>query len=428
MAVDLSIETALLLERWQGIVNSMAQVAEVPCVLINRLDKNEICQAVGSVSVPTFYCGEPVPLALNTYCSQVISSNQPLLVENAIGTRYENNNPTFAAGFSYYYGLPLLWPSGKTFGTLCMLDFSSPDRASQHCSLLTLFKQAIEYDLQMLQQQQDLLKREQQADKKFIQLFNEMSNRIRPVTNNKLLQSELFVLLTSQYQYWHQELDKQLNQTVLTDENSIHIAALVRIWSNLLAIAHETEWLRATAVLEPYSCDAVASLVNATPLLEQAVYKTALTLGADLVLRSHLPNPLLLSGKPELWSLIGLAITSFLVVGASGTSITIFVCNRLKGKYRVLEWSLLVKGQTMPLRFTRDNQALYGFATVCAELAGAVLESGEWQLTESLQQQSRYLNSNRDHVDDIESRNASRTANGITRLICLSIPVMGDDL
>lgn len=241
MAVDLSIETALLLERWQGIVNSMAQVAEVPCVLINRLDKNEICQAVGSVSVPTFYCGEPVPLALNTYCSQVISSNQPLLVENAIGTRYENNNPTFAAGFSYYYGLPLLWPSGKTFGTLCMLDFSSPDRASQHCSLLTLFKQAIEYDLQMLQQQQDLLKREQQADKKFIQLFNEMSNRIRPVTNNKLLQSELFVLLTSQYQYWHQELDKQLNQTVLTDENSIHIAALVRIWSNLLAIAHETE-------------------------------------------------------------------------------------------------------------------------------------------------------------------------------------------
>ena len=135
----------------------------------------------------------------------------------------------------------------------------------------------------MLQQQQDLLKREQQADKKFIQLFNEMSNRIRPVTNNKLLQSELFVLLTSQYQYWHQELDKQLNQTVLTDENSIHIAALVRIWSNLLAIAHETEWLRATAVLEPYSCDAVASLVNATPLLEQAVYKTALTLGADLV-------------------------------------------------------------------------------------------------------------------------------------------------
>ena len=108
MAVDLSIETALLLERWQGIVNSMAQVAEVPCVLINRLDKNEICQAVGSVSVPTFYCGEPVPLALNTYCSQVISSDQPLLVENAIGTRYENNNPTFAAGFSYYYGLPLL--------------------------------------------------------------------------------------------------------------------------------------------------------------------------------------------------------------------------------------------------------------------------------------------------------------------------------
>jgi hypothetical protein len=42
VAIDLSIEIALLLERWQGIVNMMAQVAEVPCVLINRLDKNEI--------------------------------------------------------------------------------------------------------------------------------------------------------------------------------------------------------------------------------------------------------------------------------------------------------------------------------------------------------------------------------------------------
>ena len=61
MAVDLSIETALLLERWQGIVNSMAQVAEVPCVLINRLDKNEICQAVGSVSVPVSYTHLTLP-------------------------------------------------------------------------------------------------------------------------------------------------------------------------------------------------------------------------------------------------------------------------------------------------------------------------------------------------------------------------------
>ena len=78
---------------------------------------------------------------------------------------------------------------------------------------------------------------------------------------------------------------------------------------------------------------------------------------------------------------------------------------------------------TIILHFTRDNQALYGFASVCAELAGAVLESGEQQLTESIHQQSSYLNSNRDHVDDIESRNASRT-----RFICLWIPVVGDDL
>ncbi len=424
MAIDLSIEIALLLERWQGIVNMMAQVAEVPCVLINRLDKNEICvQAVGSVSKPAFYCDEPIPLALNSYCSQVIASHQPLLVEMQSVPDTRTITRHLPEALVITTGCLCFGLAEKVSVLSRMLDRASADRASQHCSLLTLFKQAIEYDLQLLQQQQEQLKREQQADLKFIQLFNEISNRIKPVATNKLLQSELFVLLTSQYQYWHQELELQLNQTVLAHENSIHIAALVRIWSNLLAIAHETEWLRATAVAEPYSCEAEASLVDATPLLEQAVYKTALTLGTELVLRSHLPNPLLLSGRPELWSLIGLAITSFLVIGASGTSKTVFVSSRIKGKHRVLEWSLHVKGQTMPLHFTRDNQALYGFASVCAELAGAVLESGEQQLTESIHQQSSYLNSNRDHVDDIESRNASRT-----RFICLWIPVVGDDL
>lgn len=61
MAVDLSIETALLLERWQGIVNSMAQVAEVPCVLINRLDKTKfvrllaVCQYQLFIAVNLFH-------------------------------------------------------------------------------------------------------------------------------------------------------------------------------------------------------------------------------------------------------------------------------------------------------------------------------------------------------------------------------------
>ena len=96
---------------------------------------------------------------------------------------------------------------------------------------------------------------------------------------------------------------------------------------------HDVSSLK-TYVCEPYSCEAEASLVDATPLLEQAVYKTALTLGTELVLRSHLPNPLLLSGRPELWSLIGLAITSFLVIGASGTSKTVFVSSRIKVSVR----------------------------------------------------------------------------------------------
>ena len=39
-AVDLQMDIALLLERWQCMVNLMAQLAQVPCVLINRVQQH----------------------------------------------------------------------------------------------------------------------------------------------------------------------------------------------------------------------------------------------------------------------------------------------------------------------------------------------------------------------------------------------------
>lgn len=408
-AVDLQMDIALLLERWQCMVNLMAQLAQVPCVLINRVQQQEICvQVASSIVDQPFHGGECIPLPLNSYCSQVIATIQPLLVENATGSCFQPNNPSYDAGFSYYYGLPLCWPDGQIFGTVCMLDSASAGRAVQHRALLTLFQQAIEYDLKFLRDRQAIQRRELINEQRFIQLFGQVCQSItpNPAVRTQLLQSELFVLLTGQYQYWHQTLSQQLAQVTEHSLQSQQIATLVKLWSNLLAIAQQTEWL-----LMQQRADTEVTCHDVTPLLEQAVYQSALTLDAELDLRSHLPSPLLLTGPAELWSLLGLAISSFLILGSAGRQRTIFLSWRaLSGSlaqaqsrtpstaaspHQALEWSLLQQEQTAPLQFGRDNQALFGFAAVCAELVGARLETSADTLLSgdgpAVPEQSRYI-------------------------------------
>ena len=408
-AVDLQMDIALLLERWQCMVNLMAQLAQVPCVLINRVQQQEICvQVASSIVDQPFHGGECIPLPLNSYCSHVIATIQPLLVENATGSCFQPNNPSYDAGFSYYYGLPLCWPDGQIFGTVCMLDSASAGRAVQHRALLTLFQQAIEYDLKLLRDRQAIQRRELINEQRFIQLFGQVCQSItpNPAVRTQLLQSELFVLLTGQYQYWHQTLSQQLAQVTEHSLQSQQIATLVKLWSNLLAIAQQTEWL-----LMQQRADTEVTCHDVTPLLEQAVYQSALTLDAELDLRSHLPSPLLLTGPAELWSLLGLAISSFLILGSAGRQRTIFLSWRaLSGSlaqaqsrtpstaaspHQALEWSLLQQEQTAPLQFGRDNQALFGFAAVCAELVGARLETSADTLLSgdgpAVPEQSRYI-------------------------------------
>ncbi len=415
-AVDLQLDIALLLERWQCMVNLMAQLAQVPCVLINRVQQQEICvQVASSIVEQPFHGGERIPLPLNSYCSHVIATVQPLLVENATGSCFQPNNPSYDAGFSYYYGLPLCWPDGQIFGTVCMLDSASAGRAVQHRALLTLFQQAIEYDLKLLRDRQAIQRRELINEQRFIQLFSQVCQSLHPnpAARTRLLQSELFVLLTGQYQYWHQTLAQQLAQVTEHSQQSQQVATLVKLWSNLLAIAQQTEWLllqqNPATPQVAQSPDSALDCIDVTPLLEQTVYQSALTLDADVDLRSHLPSPLLLTGPAELWSLLGLAISSFLILGSAGRQRTIFLSGRSLSAtqvqpqtvlqaatpYQALEWSLLHQEQLAPLQFGRDNQALFGFAAVCAELAGAVLETSADALLSgsgsAVPEQSRYI-------------------------------------
>ena len=59
---------------------------------------------------------------IGTFCETVIKSHQPLLVANALEDDRWRSAPEIQVGMVSYLGFPVLWPDGRMFGTICVLD------------------------------------------------------------------------------------------------------------------------------------------------------------------------------------------------------------------------------------------------------------------------------------------------------------------
>jgi transcriptional regulator with GAF, ATPase, and Fis domain len=112
-----------VLANWQVTVNLLAAIAEVPAALIMRVHAREIEVFVASQSPGNVYHhGEKAPLDIGLYCETVMSTRRELLVPNALKDPDWDHNPDIKLGMVSYCGLPLTWPTGEIFGTICSLD------------------------------------------------------------------------------------------------------------------------------------------------------------------------------------------------------------------------------------------------------------------------------------------------------------------
>src|SRR5258708_2461374 len=112
-----------IVHKWQEIVDLLAEIVHVPSALIMRVEPPNIKVFVSSDSNANPY--EPDELApLNTglYCETVMSSRRPLLVPDALQDDAWKLNPDIKLGMISYLGVPIAWPDGEIFGTICVLD------------------------------------------------------------------------------------------------------------------------------------------------------------------------------------------------------------------------------------------------------------------------------------------------------------------
>ncbi|KFJ86022.1 diguanylate cyclase [Vibrio sp. OY15] len=142
---------------WQEIVNLLAQITHVPTTLIMRIHPDRIEVNTSSETLGNPYrTGDAEQLGNGLYCEQVIEQKGELVIPNALEDEEWQNNPDIKLGMISYCGLPLFWPNGETFGTICMLDSERNEYNDSYRQLLETFKDSIEAQLSVVYQQHKL--------------------------------------------------------------------------------------------------------------------------------------------------------------------------------------------------------------------------------------------------------------------------------
>jgi len=153
------------LKKWQGIVNTMADIINVPAALIMRVEPPEITVLSASDTEKNPYeIGDKEKL-LGLYCEEVIKTNRELLVADARESEKWKDNPDIELGMVSYFGFPLKWPDGSTFGTICVLDSEKNEYNELYKKIIVQFKELVESHLELIFQRREIEKEKEKTEK-----------------------------------------------------------------------------------------------------------------------------------------------------------------------------------------------------------------------------------------------------------------------
>jgi signal transduction histidine kinase len=141
-----------ILEKWQFIVNLMAEMLDVPAGLIMRILGEDIQVFVSSSTEGNpYHRGDSEHFwGSGLYCETVVTRNHELLVPNALFDEAWRNNPDVKLNMISYLGYPIRWPDGKPFGTICVLDRKTNSYSEKYKRLMTEFRDIVEIHLEIV--------------------------------------------------------------------------------------------------------------------------------------------------------------------------------------------------------------------------------------------------------------------------------------
>lgn len=143
-----------VLRKWQRIVDLLASIVRVPSAVVCKLEPPDdtyyrIVANSHSEGNP-FRMDETFSMDIGTFCETVIRSREPLLVANAMEDDQWKSAPEIQVGMVSYLGFPVLWPDGRMFGTICVLDDKANRYSDLYQELLLHCRDVLQGDLQTL--------------------------------------------------------------------------------------------------------------------------------------------------------------------------------------------------------------------------------------------------------------------------------------
>ena len=143
---------------WQQLVDTAASLFSLPAVLIKQTKKPyiEIFKASSNLDNP--YEEGARELLAGLYCEKTIVKGGKLEIADALSEGWPVDNSDIELGMISYLGLPIYWPDGETFGTLCGLDKDKRFFTSLEKQVFFLIKKVLESDLLACFQQEELNK------------------------------------------------------------------------------------------------------------------------------------------------------------------------------------------------------------------------------------------------------------------------------
>ncbi|QUM77012.1 sensor domain-containing diguanylate cyclase [Moritella sp. 24] len=146
------------LNKWQQITDLIAELFGSASGTIVQLRENEFNVVVASQNKDNFLSrNDTWSWDIHSFCRKIIETKQQLTVEHAEMDACWKQSPLVAEGqIRSYCGLPIFWPCGELFGTLCIIDTKETEHSPALIKLLEQFCRLITADLKMLRDYQEI--------------------------------------------------------------------------------------------------------------------------------------------------------------------------------------------------------------------------------------------------------------------------------
>lgn len=140
------------LSKWQQTVDLISEIYNSACGTIVQMREDDFSVVVASKNEDNFLKeGDNWPRSIQSFCRTIIETKQELYVHDASDNVDWVNAPAVKHGHvQSYCGLPIYWPSGKIFGTICVIDTKPTEYNATLQALLTQFCRLITSDLKMI--------------------------------------------------------------------------------------------------------------------------------------------------------------------------------------------------------------------------------------------------------------------------------------